>query len=53
MPVGSMLDDLLRTRTHVRVARALFRLPQGFAASGREIARRAGVDNKLAQAALE
>ncbi|HEY8644105.1 MAG TPA: nucleotidyltransferase domain-containing protein [Candidatus Dormibacteraeota bacterium] len=50
--MAHLLDDLLRNRTHVRMARALFRLPEGFGTSARDLGRRAGVDNKLAQAAL-
>ncbi len=37
------LDQLLETGAHVRVAHALVRMPQGFAASARDVARRAGV----------
>lgn len=53
MGLGTMLDDMLRTRSHIRAARAMFRLPAGFALSARDLGRRAGMDNKLAQAALQ
>lgn len=45
-------DDVFRNRSHVRVLRALYRLPEGLAASGREIARRAGVSHPTAFEAL-
>lgn len=48
MQLDTPLDSLLETGTHVRVLRALARLPQGFPASGREIARRAGVSHTTA-----
>jgi predicted nucleotidyltransferase/alkylated DNA nucleotide flippase Atl1 len=46
------LDDLFRTRSHVRILRALDELPEGYAASAREIARRAGVSHPTASAVL-
>jgi predicted nucleotidyltransferase len=46
-------DDVFRNRSHVRVLRALYRLPEGLAASGREIARRAGVSHPTAFEALD
>lgn len=47
------LDDVFRNRSHVRVLRALCRLPEGLAASGREIARRAGISHPTAFEALD
>jgi predicted nucleotidyltransferase len=52
MRLDTPLDDLFMNRSHVRVLRALHRLPQGFAASGRELARRAGVTHPTALKAL-
>lgn len=46
------LDDIFRNRSHIRVLRALHRLPEGLPGSGREIARRAGVTHPTAQKAL-
>src|SRR5680860_1614683 len=43
MRFDSPIDDLFLNRSHVRILRALLRLPEGLPASGREIARRAGV----------
>ena len=42
MQLETPLDELLETGAHVRVLRALVGLPQGFAASTRDIARREG-----------
>lgn len=47
------LDDVFLNRSHVRVLRALYRLPRGLPASGREIARRAGVTHPTSLKALE
>jgi predicted nucleotidyltransferase len=52
MRLDAPLDELFSNRSHVRVLRALHRLPQGFAASGRELARRAGVTHPTALKAL-
>lgn len=52
MRFDSALDDLFLNRSHVRILRALHRLPEGLSASGREIARRAGVTHPTAQKAL-
>lgn len=52
MRFDSPLDDILLNRSHVRVLRALHCLPEGLAASGREIARRAGVTHPTAIKAL-
>jgi DNA-binding transcriptional ArsR family regulator len=46
------LDDIFLNRSHVRVLRALHRLPDGFPASGRELARRSGVTHPTALRAL-
>lgn len=42
------LNDVFASRSHVRVLRALHDLPRGAQASGREIARRAGVSHPTA-----
>ena len=47
------LDDVFLNRSNVRVLRALYRLPEGLPASGREIARRAGVTHPTSLKALE
>jgi predicted nucleotidyltransferase len=47
------LDDAFLNRSQVRVLRALYRLPEGLAASGREVARRAGVSHPTALKALD
>jgi len=47
------LDDLLQSRSHVKVLRALVRLPKGIDASIREIARRAGITHPTASTVLE
>lgn len=46
------LDDVFASPSHVRVLRALHRLPEGLPASAREIARRAGVSHPTASKAL-
>jgi predicted nucleotidyltransferase len=46
------LDDVLSTRGHVRVLRALHELPEGLTVSGRELARRAGVSHPTASRVL-
>ena len=43
MRITAALDDVLATRGHVRVLRALDALPEGFAVSARDMARRADV----------
>ncbi len=48
MRFADPLDDVFATGSHVRVLRALARLPEGFAASAREIARRAGIAHPTA-----
>lgn len=48
MRFDSPLDDLFLNRSHVRILRALQRLPEGLPASGRETARRAGVTHPTA-----
>lgn len=52
MRLDTPLDDLFLNRSHVRVLRALHKLPEGFVASGRELARRAGVTHPTALKAL-
>lgn len=52
MELDRPLDRVLETGTHVRVLRALAGLPVGFAASGREIARRAGTSHTTASRIL-
>ena len=47
------LDDLLQTKSYVRVLRALEGLPNGIEASTREIARRAGVSHPTSSTVLE
>lgn len=44
----SPIDDVFRNSSHVRILRALHRLPEDLPASGREIARRAGVTHPTA-----
>lgn len=52
MELRAPLDQALRSRSHVRVLRALEALPRGFAVSAREVARRAGVSHPTASAVL-
>ena len=52
-PYGGALDDLLQTGAHVRVLRALVGLPSGYAASTRDLARRAGVAHTTAARVLQ
>ncbi len=53
MRFSQPLDDLLQSRSHVRVLRALVGLPDEIDSSIREIARRAGVTHPTASSALE
>lgn len=53
MRFSQPLDDLLQSRSRVRVLRALVALPDEIDSSIREIARRAGVTHPTASAALE
>lgn len=46
------LDDILATRGHVRILRALDALPEGLAVSARDLARRAGVAHNRASEIL-
>lgn len=48
MRFNSPMDDIFLNRSHVRTLRALHHLPEGLPASGREIARRAGVTHPTA-----
>lgn len=52
MQLETPFDELLETGAHVRVLRALAALPDGFAASSRDLARRAGVAHTTAARAL-
>lgn len=52
MRLDSPLDEIFLSRSYVRVLRALHRLPEGLPASGREVARRAGVTHPTALKAL-
>lgn len=52
MQLETPLDQLLETGGHVRVLRALVGMPQGFAASARDIARRARVAHTTASRVL-
>jgi len=52
MRFDSSLDDIFTSRSHTAVLRALHRLPSGFPASGREIARRAGLSHPTSIKAL-
>lgn len=53
MRFDSPLDDVFLNRSQIRVLRALYRLPEGLPASGREIARRAGITHPTSRKALE
>jgi predicted nucleotidyltransferase len=50
--LSAPLDDALRTASHVRVLRTLFNVPLGVPASGRELARRAGLSHPTATKVL-
>ena len=52
MQLSDPLDEILRSRTHIRVLRALDGGPVDFGLSGREVARRAGVTHPSAAKAL-
>lgn len=52
MRLDAPLDDMFRSRSYVRVLRALYQLPRGLPASAREIARRAGVSHPTASSVL-
>lgn len=52
MRLDAPLDDIFRTRSHVRLLRSLDELPEGFPASAREVARRAGVSHPTASNVL-
>jgi predicted nucleotidyltransferase len=47
------LSDLLAGRQHLNMLRALAQLPPGLERSGRDLARRAGVDNSTADRVLQ
>jgi predicted nucleotidyltransferase len=50
--ITAALDDVLATRGHVRILRALDGLPEGFAVSARDMARRAEVAHNRASEVL-
>jgi len=52
MRLDHPLDDVFRTRSHVRILRSLDELPDGFPVSAREIARRAGLSHPTASNVL-
>jgi predicted nucleotidyltransferase len=52
MRLDRPLDDLFESGSHVRVLRALHELPDGFRASAREVARRAGLSHPTASRVL-
>jgi predicted nucleotidyltransferase len=52
MNLYQALDEVFATRSQLRVLRALVGLPQGFPASTRELARRAGISHPTASAVL-
>ncbi len=52
MRLQNPLDDAFGTKSHVRILRTLFALPDGFAVSARDAARRAGISHPRASAAL-
>lgn len=53
MRFAEPLDDLLQSRSYVRILRALHGVPEGVDVSTREIARRAGVTHPTAAGVLE
>ncbi|MDQ2914916.1 MAG: nucleotidyltransferase domain-containing protein [Chloroflexota bacterium] len=53
MQLQTPLDDVLDTSANVRILRAMVGLPRGFAASARDIARRAGVAHTTASRTLQ
>src|SRR2546425_6719893 len=52
MRLDAPLDDIFASGTHVKVLRALCGLPAQMTASGREVARRAGVSHPRANSVL-
>lgn len=52
MQIGRPLDDLFRSRSHIRVLRALDALPPGLAVSARDLARRSGLSHPTASSVL-
>ena len=53
MRLDKGLSDLLAGRQHLNMLRALAQLPPGLERSGRDLARRAGVDNSTADRVLQ
>jgi len=52
MRLDAPLDDIFASGTHVKVLRALYGLPAQMTASGRDVARRAGVSHPRANSVL-
>lgn len=52
MRISGALDDVFATRGHLRVVRALDRLPEGFPVSARDLARRSEVAHNRASEVL-
>lgn len=52
MRIDHPLDDLFRSRSHIRVLRALHELPPGLEVSARDLGRRAGVSHPTASSVL-
>lgn len=52
MRLDEPLDDILASRSHVRLLRALFGLPSDLGRSGRDLARRAGISHPRANQVL-
>jgi predicted nucleotidyltransferase/biotin operon repressor len=53
MRLQDPLDDVFAAPSYVKALRALFRLPEGLAVSGRDLARRAGISHRTADLALQ
>ena len=53
MRLDHSLDDLFRSRSHIRVLRALDELPDGLAVSVRDLARRSGLSHPTVSSALK
>lgn len=53
MRLQDPLDDAFATKSHTRILRTLFALPDGFAVSAREAARRAGISHPRASVTLQ
>src|SRR5262249_36726482 len=53
MRLTTPLDDVFKTRSHVRLLRALCALPEGVVVTGRDLARRASVSHPTASQVLD